>query len=312
MTRSRQIWILAILLLCGLTSCIRENIDDCETPVTLDFLYFGDGIIDIFPDRIRTVDLFVYGENGDLVTTVSCSEDVLASRQGVDLRLMAGDYRIVCWGNAGDKTAIEADTDSPRLGETSWFEGSECSGIDPLYFGEKTITVPRTLRPVRDTVIYTCSHISIQVTMEGFANTGNFNASPAADGYVKAPSTEPIVTFCHEGLSSWIDFMNTPSEEITDYTPELRTHEEKEDSYITLYRVPKFGNDTGSQLSIKRNDTGAELYRRSFADIIESLGIDVTSRDEVAIELNIRVWSMDGEVHIEIVGWNSEIVFPIV
>lgn len=310
MTRSRQIWILAVLLLCGATACIRENIDDCETPVTLDFLYFGDGIIDIFPERIRTVDMFVYRENGDLAATVSCSEEDLASDQGVDLRLMPGNYRIVCWGNAWENTHLEAEADEPYLGESSWFDGEDCQGIDPLYFGEKTLTVPRTLKPVRDTVIYTCSHISIQVTMEGFANADNFNAAPAADGH-NAPSTAPLITLSHEDLSAWIDFGNTPSEETTDYKPVISDHSEKADSYITLYRVPKFTNETGSQLTIVRNDTGAELYCRSFADIINTLGIDVTSRDEVSIELIIRVWSMDGEVNIDIIGWNSETVFPI-
>lgn len=311
MTRSRQIWILAVLFLCCATACIRENIDDCETPVTLDFLYFGDGIIDIFPDRIRTVDLFVYGENGDLATTVSCSEEDLASDQGVDLRLMPGNYRIVCWGNAGEMTHIEADADTPRLGETSWFEGTECSGIDPLYFGETTLTVPRTLRPVRDTVIYTCSHISIQVIMEGFANADNFHTDNTGGAPAKTADAEPLITFSHEDLSAWIDFENTPSEETADYTPELVDYTEKEDSYVTLYRVPRFPNETGSQLTIERNDTGEEIYRRSFADILQSLEMDVTSRDEISISLNIRVWSKDGEVNIDIVGFDSEIVFPM-
>ena len=79
---------------------------------------------------------------------------------------------------------------------------------------------------------------------------------------------------------------------------------------MTVYRVPKFSNSTSSVLSIVRNDTGEELYRRPFADIMDVLGIDVESRDEIYVELRIRVWVMGSEVKIEITGWNTEIVFP--
>ena len=45
-------YISALLIACMcLAGCIRENIDDCETPVDLEFQYFGNGIVDIFPDR---------------------------------------------------------------------------------------------------------------------------------------------------------------------------------------------------------------------------------------------------------------------
>lgn len=310
MTRTRQIWMLAILLLCGATSCIRENIDDCETPVTIDFLYFGDEVTDIFSERINRVDLFIYGEDGALVQTVACSESDLASKQGVDLRLLEGDYRIVCWGNAKAKTHIEADAETPVIGENSWFEGTQCTGIDPLYFGETTITVPRTLRPVRDTVIYQSSHITIKVNMEGFANEANFDPTGSGIPAATKAAEEPLVTLTHEDLSAYIDFNNIPQDELTDYYPVLTDYPEAEDSYTALYRVPKFPNSTASQLVIRRNDTSEELYRRPFADILEDLGIDVKRRDEVTVELTIRVLLVNGIVNIEVVGWNSEIVFP--
>lgn len=312
MTRKRQI-LLAILLLCGATACIRENIDDCETPVTLDFRYFGDGIVDMFSDRIKTVELFVYRADGELVQTVSCTESELDA-QCVQLRLLEGDYRIVCWGNAWENTHLEAEADEPYLGESSWFDGEDCQGIDPLYFGETEIIVPRTLKPVRDTIIYNCSHISIAVNLIGFANADNFYTASSSDisRATRSDDTEDaLVTLYHEDLSAHISFENTPGSTLTDYLPELSPHTEYDDSYLAFYRVPKFLNSTGSSLVIKRNDTGAELYRRPFADILDDLGIDVESRDELSLELSIRVWSINGEVHIEIVGWNTEIIFPI-
>ncbi|HIZ85971.1 MAG TPA: FimB/Mfa2 family fimbrial subunit [Candidatus Coprenecus stercoravium] len=310
MTRARQILLIPVLLLLlGATACIRENIDDCETPVTLEFMYFGDGPVDVFSDRIQSVELFVYSDKGELVQTVSCPQEALASNQGAQLRLLEGSYRIVCWGNVLDNTHIEAEAETPHIGEASWFEGSSCSGIDPLYFGETSITVPRTLRPVRDTVIYTCAHISISVNLLGFADASNFTTasrSAAANGQDSA-----IVTLVHEDLSAHIDFHNTPSETLTDYTPDLIGHPEKEDSYLATYRVPRFTNSTTSQLVLYHNDTGAELFRRPLADILEGLGIDVESRDELNIELNIHVWNSNGEVHIQVVGWDTEIVFPV-
>lgn len=308
MTRIFRILVPVLMMLLAVTaSCIRENTDDCETPVKIHFLYFGDGAVDIFHDRISSVKLYVYGADGKLVRTALCSESELAANQGTDLRLPEGEYQIVCWGNAEDRSHVEAETQNPVIGETSWFDGTRCSGIDPLYFGQTTITVPRTLKPVRDTVIYNSSHHAIKVTMQGFANADNFTVASAGPDTKDA---EPLVTLCHEGLSAYIGFDNSPAEEYTDYYPELVDDTDNEDSYVTVYRVPKFSNSTSSVLSIVRNDTGEELYRRPFADIMDVLGIDVESRDEIYVELRIRVWVMGSEVKIEITGWNTEIVFP--
>lgn len=53
MKASRYISALAAVILC-LASCIRENIDDCDTPVEIDFVYYGNGIVDIFPETEST------------------------------------------------------------------------------------------------------------------------------------------------------------------------------------------------------------------------------------------------------------------
>lgn len=104
-------YISALLIACMcLTGCIRENIDDCETPVDLEFQYFGNGIVDIFPDRIDSVLMYVYElPSGRLRQTKEISKEELAARQGADLRLNPGDYRIVCWGNAGEGSSIDTE-----------------------------------------------------------------------------------------------------------------------------------------------------------------------------------------------------------
>ena len=147
-------YISALLIACMcLTGCIRENIDDCETPVDLEFQYFGNGIVDIFPDRIDSVLMYVYElPSGKLRQTKEIFKEELAARQGADLRLNPGDYRIVCWGNAGEGSSI--DTEGKVITSSEYAGGDVPSGIEELYFGTVDLNVPQTLRAVKETVVY--------------------------------------------------------------------------------------------------------------------------------------------------------------
>lgn len=303
--------ILALMVLPALfAGCIREDVSDCETPVDLEFLYFGDGIVDVFGEHIDSVQLYVYEmPSGRFVKNISVPGDALDKRQGTSLRLSPGRYNIICWGNLGVGSYVDYMSDEPKVGNLRYFETGEApKGIEPLYYGGREVEVPMTLRPVKETVEYVSSHITIGVELLGFAGIGGKASGNAAS--MASDAVQPLVALTHSILSEYIDFNNVPSETTVDYVPELAAHPTEEDSYVTAYRVPRFDERTASVLTIRRNDTGETVYSRPFADIIEELGIKIGNTNELVINLKIKAWVEDGIVRIEVVGFNTEIVYP--
>ena len=291
-----------------LTGCIRENIDDCETPVDLEFQYFGNGIVDISPDRIDSVLMYVYElPSGRLHQTMEISREELAVRQGADLRLIPGDYRIVCWGNAGEGSAI--DTEGHVITSSEYAGGDVPSGIEELYFGTVDLNVPLTLQAVKETVVYEASYIMMKVELLGFAALRSAGVLAMYNGENSA--ADATVSLTHGNHSALIDFTNTPSDEVTDYVPVLYDHPDEDASYVADYLVPRFDNGTEARLSIVRNDNGEAIYDRPLSDIMDDLDITVDERNEQMVNIRFRLaQSEDGELTIDVIGWNTEIVFP--
>lgn len=306
----RYLSALVILAIC-LASCIRENIDDCETPVEIDFLYFGNGIVDIFPQRIDSVLIFIYDlPSGNLNNTLKLSKTELEERQGTELRLAPGDYRIVCWGNAGDGSRV--DPAEGNITSSEYAGGSIPSGIEELYFGDTELTVPRTLRPVKETIIYEASYIMMRVELLDFAHLGNSSIDDTSvpGTFSETSSEEFSITLIHENHPALIDFTNTPSEEVTEYVPELAMHNSHEDSYIADYLVPRFDNSTDARIGVVRNDTGEVIFDRPLADLMDELGIKIDDRNEQMVNLKLQAIVSGTQITVEVAGWNSEIIFP--
>lgn len=307
----RYLSALVILAIC-LASCIRENIDDCETPVEIDFLYFGNGIVDIFPQRIDSVLIFIYDlPSGNLNNTLKLSKTELEERQGTELRLAPGDYRIVCWGNAGDGSHV--DPAEGNITSSDYAGGDTPSGIEELYFGDVELTVPRTLRPVKETIVYEASYIMMQVELIDFADLGGPTIGEDSIALTQDTDAESYtipVTLTHGNHPALIDFNNMTSEELTDYVPTLQVHPEDGNSYIANYLVPRFDNYTEGQISIVRNDTGETIFDRPLADLMNELDIEIDDRNEQMVHLRLHLDSSEHGLSIEVIGWNSEIVFP--
>ena len=114
-----NISVLLIAAMAGLSSgCIREDRSDCTCDVLLSFVYTGDGTSDIFPEKIDKVSLYVYsaGDNS-LAGTYEFDKSDLTELQGAHIRLVPGDYRIVCWGNAADRTHVHTVYDGAHVAE---------------------------------------------------------------------------------------------------------------------------------------------------------------------------------------------------
>ena len=67
----------------GLTSCIREDLDDCFSTNKLVLSYKGDGDKEIFPDKICRVEMYVFNAENQCVNSSVLPEDQKSS--GVEL-----------------------------------------------------------------------------------------------------------------------------------------------------------------------------------------------------------------------------------
>jgi len=118
------------------------------------------------------------------------------------------------------------------------------------------------------------------------------------------------VSLTHGNHPAQIDFSNTASEEVTDYVPELAMHPERDNSYITGYLMPRFDNNTEARIRIDRNDTGETIFDRSLADMMEQLDIKIDDRNEQMVHLRLQLVRSGHGFSVEVIGWNSEIIFP--
>lgn len=121
---------------CILSSCIRENIDDCLSVNKLILSYKGDGTTEIFPDKIFRVEMFVFDAENKCVSSSVLPDEDVAVRTATLPPLQAGDYTIVCVGNTYD-TKVDGissgDFGKMIFAAGDYFDDRQVSGNDPLY-----------------------------------------------------------------------------------------------------------------------------------------------------------------------------------
>ena len=281
---------------CLLTGCIREDRSDCSCDVFLDFLYTGDGQTDIFPDKIDKVNMYVYSAaDRSLAGEYELDKAALTEYQGIHLYLRPGNYRIVCWGNAADRTHIHKVYDEAKVAEPVWFKSDEFfTGNDELYFSELEISVPETLRDVEGTCNFECSHIDMYVHLKGFK------------GAIGPDGQKADITVAHTGVPAYTDFFNVPAAEKCEVMPEIMDDPEDEDSYIMQYNVLRFTEDEATSLILTNSADGNEIYTVSIPDFIDRYEVEVDGKQEAAVAIQITL----GPVGVEVVEWNIEDVFP--
>lgn len=288
---------LVAAVLCLVSGCIREDRSDCTCDVLLSFIYTGDGDTDIFPEKIDRVNLYVYSADGrTLVGEYVFDKAALTESQGAHLHLAPGEYRIVCWGNAFEKTHVHTVYNEDKVAEPVFFtpETDTFTGSDALYFSEAEISVPETLVDVEETCFFESSHIDMYVMLKGFKGA----IGPSGD--------EVGITFGHTGCPAWTDFFNTASDEKCEVFPELADDPENADSYILEYNVLRFTEDEPTSIVLTDSADGRELYTLSLPEFIDRYGVEVDGKQEAIVGIRLTL----GPVGVTVEEWNVEDVTP--
>lgn len=287
-----NISVLLIAAMAGLSSgCIREDRSDCTCDVLLSFVYTGDGTSDIFPEKIDKVSLYVYsaGDNS-LAGTYEFDKSDLTALQGAHIRLVPGDYRIVCWGNAADRTHVHTVYDGAHVAEPAHLSpGLSFNGTDDLYFSDLEVTVPETLVDVSGVCEFESSHIDMYVKLRGFKNA--------------LPTT---VKLTHTGCPEYTDFFNSPSSDKCDVEPVIMDDPEEENSYLLVYNVLRFTESEDTDIVLTTADDGREFYRLSVPEFVDRYGIDVDGKQEARAAIIITL----GPTGVDVSEWNIEDVDP--
>lgn len=284
---------------CLLTGCIREDRSDCSCDVFLDFLYTGDGQTDIFPDKIDKVNMYVYSAaDRSLAGEYELDKAALTEHQGIHLYLRPGNYRIVCWGNAADRTHIHKVYDEAKVAEPVWFKSDEFfTGNDELYFSELEISVPETLRDVEETCNFECSHIDMYVQLKGFK------------GAIGPDGQKADIVVAHTGLPAYTDFFNVPAQdEKCEVIPEIHDDPDNEDSYILKYHVLRFSEQEETAIDIRDLEGNSILNDGpiSVTDFISNYGVEIDDVQEASVAIKLTL----GPVGVEVADWNIVDVKP--
>lgn len=284
---------------CLLTGCIREDRSDCSCDVFLDFLYTGDGQTDIFPDKIDKVNMYVYSAaDRSLAGEYELDKAALTEHQGIHLYLRPGNYRIVCWGNAADRTHIHKVYDEAKVAEPVWFKSDEFfTGNDELYFSELEISVPETLRDVEETCNFECSHIDMYVQLKGFK------------GAIGPDGQKADIVVAHTGLPAYTDFFNVPAQnEKCEVIPEIHDDPDNEDSYILKYPVLRFSEQEETAIDIRDLEGNSILDEGpiSVTDFIRNYGVEIDGVQEASVAIKLTL----GPIGVEVADWNIVDVKP--
>lgn len=295
------------LLLAG--SCIRENIDDCPVTVELAFRYYGDGITDVFSERVDSVSMWVYRLDGTFRSGERISAAALDTLQGVRLSLPQGDWRLVFWGNDGESSHVDPRNLEEMIATEEYRSGDTPDRLDRLYHATVDLSLPMTLRVQRDTVEFHSSSVAVTVEMVGFEN---LDAGSSGVPQLSSDDDEPEILFRHSDIHAAIGWDNTSSDSRITYEPDI-SRVDSTGSLITHYRVPRFDDSDCGTLEIHTADGSSQLWSGDLASIMAEQGITTEGIEEAHVRLKIvrTVDGINGYVQIRVVPWDSEIVYPI-
>jgi hypothetical protein len=290
--------------LLSLSGCITEQMDDCTDEiiiptrgVNLDFV-LNSG--EKFGQRIITVDVGIFDGRGNYLRSERASKEQIAVREGMDLALDPGDYRLVFWANMNGSTKFaNVDTwmSAKVVHEDRLFDpgGRHVTGqTDPLYYApfpetssDPTMTRASEFYPLtvtgkesqRHTVSFTHAYRILDIYIYGLKDM--------------LPSVRI------EGLPAGLSYsgMKKLSDNVNQLQKTLPFEREGQKYAAASFRSFRF--DEAGEIDIVLLDAnGGEFYRIPLDQAIAQSGFDVGQ-----LTIQLLIGFRDGNVEITIPGW---------
>ena len=280
-----------------LTSCIKEDLSDCER-CTLTFFYEGDVNYDIFPQHITCVSLYVFDADNRVVQTKRIEQNELKAFQGTKLNLCPGAYRVIGVGNQYDKTVVE-NTQSTDYSKIIFRHPNVGKGVvegnDSLYLGSTEIVIPEDYW-YEDEVPFRSSHLKVSYTVEGYVKGGaEANATRAAS----------LLELRVKNLLPQTDFENRAHGDKITYNPEITI---KNGNHVAYFNIMRHAKDSDVEFELVDKASQEVVHTLKLKDFLEQFPqIDVT-KQEVLIPIVVEFKNIG--VTVTIPDWMIHDVTP--
>lgn len=286
--KSLAVW---LLLMRGLsTSCIQEDFSECHNVYRLELNYLGDENTDIFSEKIGSVHMYVFDEHNVCVASTLLPAADVQARLTTLPPLEAGNYRIVCIGNAYH-TVVEGlasgEYEQMIFADSDYAAGETVSGNDSLYWS----TTDYTIAPYDEykqaetkTTYFASSHFDVLVEVAGLENLH------------RKTSLQHIELV---GMSPQTDFNNVAKGKATTYAMEYT--QDAEGTLTATCNIMRLSNHSAAYLRLAGDD-GSSLLEVNLAQHIARYNIDIT-KQECVIPFRIEFLPNTSSVSITLPTW---------
>ena len=296
------------------TGCsIRDNLEYCP-PVTNTTVYFSlkdySGN-EIFPATVEHAELFVYDNEGMMVSRSRISKAELNAFAGKRLYLDPGTYTVVVWANAARSQIVVnenihwSNRTHNHVMTAVPVDGALDNG-DPLYYAPNdkgtplTVVVPEQ-GEAEVTVELRHAHVKLDITVEGY----NLVSRSDATGPLQMEVTDLTSRYCFD--------MNAHGERVS-YCGHA-AYNNSGDGHNRMFNIPVFDVDTPTRILITDSD-GELIYPAIRLSELLSDKIDVEKLRYLPVTVRFYedAGDPDGTIQVDITvdlpGWGEGAVTP--
>ena len=275
--------------------CINEDMSDCPPPFNteLTFSYSGDSQDPaMFSRAIDGVTLFVFDRtDGQQILQKTIAKADLNRFQGTQLYLPAGDYRIVCWGNAfGDTEILSSSLSQGRIHAPAYGAQTKIPTNDHLYHGDYNITVPAADKmpdKVTGDIPFRGAHIDMEIHVKNFGQSAD-------------PATWPDLEIGNM-MPQYDMQLNAVQPFGTTYHPTVAWNTQRK-VMTSVFQVLRFDDDNPVTVTVREPDNTVKAtidLRQYMADN----GISVDDKHEAAVRMLIEFTDLG--ISITIPDWSA-------